>query len=53
MDLVQLYLAPRLLGAACLKWLGAGRFTIGQLADRSVRWLDDDVLVEGHVHGSH
>jgi diaminohydroxyphosphoribosylaminopyrimidine deaminase/5-amino-6-(5-phosphoribosylamino)uracil reductase len=52
-DLVQLYLAPRLLGAACLKWLEAGRFTIGQLADRSVRWLDDDVLVEGHVHGSH
>jgi diaminohydroxyphosphoribosylaminopyrimidine deaminase/5-amino-6-(5-phosphoribosylamino)uracil reductase len=52
-DLVQLYLAPRLLGAACLKWIEAGRFTVGQLADRSVRWLGDDLLVEGHVHGSH
>ena len=30
-DLVQLYLAPRLLGAACLKWLEAGRFTSGSL----------------------
>jgi len=57
-DVVHLYVAPRLLGVAslstpCLKWMDAGRFTIGQLSDRSLRWLGDDVLVEGHVHGPH
>jgi diaminohydroxyphosphoribosylaminopyrimidine deaminase/5-amino-6-(5-phosphoribosylamino)uracil reductase len=52
-DLVHAYIAGRLLGTACLKWIEAGRFTLGQLADRSLRWLGDDVLVEGHVHGSH
>ena len=52
-DLVHAYIAPRRLGAACLKWLDAGYFTLSQLADRSARWLGDDVLVEGHVHGSH
>jgi len=57
-DVVHLYVAPRLLGVAslstpCLKWMDAGRFTIGQLSERSLRWLGDDVLVEGHVHGPH
>jgi len=57
-DVVHLYVAPRLLGVPsrptpCLKWMDAGRFTIGQLSDRSLRWLGDDVLVEGHVHGPH
>ena len=36
-----------------LAWLDAGYFTSAQLEDRSARWLGEDVLVEGHVHGSH
>jgi diaminohydroxyphosphoribosylaminopyrimidine deaminase/5-amino-6-(5-phosphoribosylamino)uracil reductase len=56
-DVVHLYVAPRLLDVRsatvpCLKWMEAGRFAIGQLSGRSLRWLGDDVLVEGHVHGS-
>jgi diaminohydroxyphosphoribosylaminopyrimidine deaminase/5-amino-6-(5-phosphoribosylamino)uracil reductase len=52
-DLVQAYIAPRLLGPSCLKWMEAGRFSLGQLNDRRVRWFENDLLVEGHVHGTH
>lgn len=49
-DLVQAYIAPRVLGPACVKWMEEGRFMLGELASRRARWLGDDVLVEGHVH---
>jgi diaminohydroxyphosphoribosylaminopyrimidine deaminase/5-amino-6-(5-phosphoribosylamino)uracil reductase len=52
-DRVQLYIAPRLLGPGCVKWMEPERFTIGELAERRARWFDDEVLVEGHVHGTH
>lgn len=52
-DLVQAYIAPRILGPSCLKWMEAGRFTFGELDERRVRWFNDEVLVEGHVHGTH
>jgi diaminohydroxyphosphoribosylaminopyrimidine deaminase/5-amino-6-(5-phosphoribosylamino)uracil reductase len=52
-DRVQLYIAPRILGPDCLKWMQAGRFSIGELGDRRARWFNDEVLVEGHVHGAH
>ncbi len=52
-DLVQAYIAPRLLGRDCLKWMEPGRFTLSELGDRRARWFGDDVLVEGYVHGAH
>ncbi len=52
-DRVQLYIAPRLLGPGCVKWMEPEQFTIGALADRRARWFGDEVLVEGHVHGAH
>jgi diaminohydroxyphosphoribosylaminopyrimidine deaminase/5-amino-6-(5-phosphoribosylamino)uracil reductase len=52
-DRVQLYIAPRILGDRCVKWMDPERFSVGELVDRRARWFGDEVLVEGHVHGAH
>jgi diaminohydroxyphosphoribosylaminopyrimidine deaminase / 5-amino-6-(5-phosphoribosylamino)uracil reductase len=49
-DLVQVYIAPRMLGSNCVSWMEPGRLTVGELGNRRARWLGEDVLVEGHVH---
>lgn len=51
-DLVQVYVAPRVLGPSCLKWMPEGSFSLGDLHGRRVRWLGEDVLIEGYVHGA-
>ena len=52
-DRVQLYITPRVLGTGCVKWMEPERFTIGELTERRARWFEHEVLVEGHVHGTH
>lgn len=49
-DLVQVYVAPRLLGPSCVKWMPDGSFSFEDLHERRVRWLGEDVLIEGYVH---
>jgi diaminohydroxyphosphoribosylaminopyrimidine deaminase/5-amino-6-(5-phosphoribosylamino)uracil reductase len=50
-DLVQVYVAPRVLGPSCVKWMPEGSFSLGDLHSRRVRWLGEDALIEGYVHG--
>jgi len=49
-DVVHLYLAPRLLGPAAVDWIGGGRLSWDALTERRATWLGDIVLVEGYVH---
>lgn len=49
-DAVNLYIAPRLLGAAAVDWIGGGRLSWEGLHRRRATWLGAVVLVEGHVH---
>jgi len=49
-DLVQIYVTPRVLGPQGLAWIGEGRLAIDDLHDRRTTWLGDDVLVEGYVY---
>lgn len=51
-DVVQVYITPRMLGPGGVSWLGEGRLSLGLLRERSASWLGDDVLVEGHVYGT-
>jgi diaminohydroxyphosphoribosylaminopyrimidine deaminase/5-amino-6-(5-phosphoribosylamino)uracil reductase len=51
-DVVHAYITPHVLGPSGQKWVNPGCFSLGQLLDRRATWLGDDVLVEGHVHGS-
>ena len=49
-DVVQAYVAPRLLGPSCVKWMPEASFSFSGLHERRVRWLGEDVLIEGYVH---
>ena len=50
-DRVQMYVTPRLLGDAGVDWRHSQGIAIASaLADRSVRLLGDDLLIEGYVH---
>src|SRR5215471_10711670 len=51
-DAVNLYIAPALLGAGAVDWIGAGHIAWDSLRGRRATWLDDVVLVEGYVHGT-
>lgn len=51
-DLVQVYVAPRVLGPSCVKWMPEGSFSLADLHGRRLRWLGEDVLIEGYVHGA-
>lgn len=51
-DVVQVYITPRILGPRGVDWPSAGRLSLGLLRDRRATWLGDDVLVEGHVYGT-
>jgi diaminohydroxyphosphoribosylaminopyrimidine deaminase/5-amino-6-(5-phosphoribosylamino)uracil reductase len=52
-DAIHLYISPRPLGPGAVEWVGEGRLAWEALHDRRAIWLDDDMLVEGHVHGNH
>ena len=50
-DRVQMYVTPRVLGDSGLSWRRSPEMAdVSMLADRSVRLLGDDVLIEGYVH---
>jgi diaminohydroxyphosphoribosylaminopyrimidine deaminase/5-amino-6-(5-phosphoribosylamino)uracil reductase len=51
-DAVNLYIAPALLGAGAVDWVGGGHIAWDSLRGRRATWLDDVVLVEGYVHGT-
>ena len=51
-DAVNLYIAPALLGAGAVDWVGGGHIAWESLRGRRATWLDDVVLVEGYVHGT-
>lgn len=51
-DALNLYIAPALLGAGAVDWIGEGRIAWESLRQRHATWLDDVVLVEGYVHGT-
>jgi diaminohydroxyphosphoribosylaminopyrimidine deaminase / 5-amino-6-(5-phosphoribosylamino)uracil reductase len=51
-DAVNLYIAPALLGAGAVDWIGGGHIAWESLRNRHATWLDDVVLVEGYVHGT-
>ena len=51
-DAVNLYIAPALLGAGAVDWIGGGHIAWESLGGRRATWLDDVVLVEGYVHGT-
>lgn len=52
-DLVQLYIAPTMLGPGALRWVGGRHVAWDMLSDRSALWLGDDVMVQGYVHRDH
>ena len=50
-DRVQMYVTPRVLGDSGIPWRRTPDMAVASaLADRSVRLLGDDVLIEGYVH---
>lgn len=50
-DRVQMYVTPRILGDAGVAWRrGPELANVSALAERTVRLLGDDVLIEGYVH---
>jgi len=51
-DAVNLYIAPALLGAGAVDWIGGGHLAWDSLHGRHATWLDDVLLVEGYVHGT-
>lgn len=51
-DVVNLYIAPPLLGPTAVDWIGGGRLSWDGLQMRRATWLGDVVLVEGYVHGT-
>jgi diaminohydroxyphosphoribosylaminopyrimidine deaminase/5-amino-6-(5-phosphoribosylamino)uracil reductase len=52
-DFVQVYVAPRTLGAAGVPLLEGRSFSTASLVDRRVEQLGPDVLIEGYVHRPH
>jgi diaminohydroxyphosphoribosylaminopyrimidine deaminase/5-amino-6-(5-phosphoribosylamino)uracil reductase len=50
-DYVRLYVTPRVVGPAGVKFLNGRRFSTGELFDARVHPLGPDVLIEGYVHG--
>ena len=51
-DAVHLYIAPVMLGAGAMDWIGGGHLAWDSMRQRHATWLDDVVLVEGYVHGA-
>ena len=51
-DAVNLYIAPAILGAGAVDWIGAGHIAWESLRGGRATWLEDVVLVEGYVHGT-
>jgi diaminohydroxyphosphoribosylaminopyrimidine deaminase/5-amino-6-(5-phosphoribosylamino)uracil reductase len=49
-DYVRLYVAPRTLGTAGVKFLNGRRFTTLDLEEPRIAQLGTDVLIEGYVH---
>jgi len=50
-DVVRLYVAPRLLGDGGIVWLAGRLFSAAELFERRVECLGVDVMIEGYVHG--
>jgi riboflavin biosynthesis pyrimidine reductase len=51
-DAVHLYVTPRILGTGGLPWVGERRLAWETLQARRAQWIGEDVLIEGHVHGT-
>ena len=49
-DRVQMYVTPRVLGAAGVTWLPPSLLSAPALGERTVRILGDDLLIEAYVH---
>ncbi|HYT68510.1 MAG TPA: bifunctional diaminohydroxyphosphoribosylaminopyrimidine deaminase/5-amino-6-(5-phosphoribosylamino)uracil reductase RibD [Vicinamibacterales bacterium] len=49
-DAVHIYIAPRALGTAGMRWIDEGRLDWDMLRDRRATWLGSDLLVEGDVY---
>jgi diaminohydroxyphosphoribosylaminopyrimidine deaminase/5-amino-6-(5-phosphoribosylamino)uracil reductase len=52
-DVVRLYVAPRTLGPAGLRFLEGRPFWTGDLVGRHALMLGQDAFIEGHVHRAH
>lgn len=48
-DAVDIYLAPRILGAEGVPWIGEKRLAWEMLRERRAKWVGEDLLVEGLV----
>ena len=51
-DRVQVFQAPRTLGAAGVPWLNGEEFSIDRLREVTTMPLGADLLIEGYVHGA-
>jgi diaminohydroxyphosphoribosylaminopyrimidine deaminase / 5-amino-6-(5-phosphoribosylamino)uracil reductase len=49
-DRVQMFVAPRMLGAAGVPWVSADAFPLSRLLDARAEFIGDDILIEGYVH---
>lgn len=49
-DAVQVYVTPRMLGQDAVAWVAPDVVALGALHERRATLLDEDVLIEGHVH---
>lgn len=49
-DRVQMYVTPLAVGEGGVSWLPPSVVASPSLAERSVRILGDDLLIEGYVH---
>src|ERR1043166_4639380 len=50
-DLVSIYVCPRVIGAGGVRFLGGRTFDASMLVDRREERLGPDMLIEGYVHG--
>ena len=50
-DLVSIYMCPRVIGPGGVPFLGGRAFDASQLVDRREERLGPDTLIEGYVHG--
>jgi diaminohydroxyphosphoribosylaminopyrimidine deaminase/5-amino-6-(5-phosphoribosylamino)uracil reductase len=52
-DFVRLYVAPRMLGPAGVKFLNGRPFSTATLLERRTEPIGEDVMIEGYVHRPH
>jgi diaminohydroxyphosphoribosylaminopyrimidine deaminase/5-amino-6-(5-phosphoribosylamino)uracil reductase len=51
-DRVQVFMTPVVVGAAGVPWLDRPAIVLEELHDRRTMTLEDDVMMEGYVHGA-